>query len=207
MQWTCLYYNPLPTCLSEPNRQYNPCMVMDLTNWKDFKKYKCYDRLRWHTCAIIPSNEFITILKEISGITSSFFQFSSRDDLETLMDRHCSTISYEKLPLDTTFFMEIKDLEQVQNVLYEYVIKLKMKAFENIRSEYEQNMWYMTKFWFMPYYGDKYRNKHVEFLAKRSYVEIDALHYAKYITDQFKEMVSGVVETELDNGIAIFYLL
>lgn len=207
MQWTCLYYDPFQTCLSEPNRQYNPCMVMDLSNWKDFKKYKCYDRLKWHTCSIIPSAEFVTILREITEITASFFQFKTRDDLETLMERHCSTISYEKLPLDNTFFMEIGEIDQIQSVLYEHVIKIKMQSFEKIRKEYELNTWYMNKFWFVPYYGDYYRNKNVEFMAKKSYIEIDALHYAKYIIGQFKEMVSGIVESEVNNGIAIFYLI
>lgn len=179
MQWTRLD-NPIII----PNYQYHP------------QNLPLQNRLKWTTCNEIPSKDLFLLLKSLPCVRL----FSTWPDLEDFLSQRVSNSYFEVLSVENVFFIE--DIEEAKKQLYKYAFESKIRMFDQNKKEYENICWYMQTFSFIPMISYFYRQRYLQLTNIKSQIEYEAILFAKYISEQFKEMTINIHASHI-----LFYLI
>lgn len=196
MYWTVL-------CQTEKNPRYNAAQVIDLSNWKDFKMYRCPEQLKWNEC-----DEPIPDLVEMLFASKYTTRFTSREQISSLIDRCRSGMSESKSMTESVtdrdqihyeikspkqhLAMRVADVENISSEIQTKCLVEKLKGYQEIITACDVAEWYANRFWFVPILGARYKKQHNSLWAQKCLYEIDSMRYAQFMVDEFKTLVSQI---------------
>lgn len=149
-------------------------------------------KLKWSKC-ITPSADFIRTFSQLDSVK----KFLSGYEMDYFMSKLAPGIFCECLPVANIFI--VGSLAKTQQDLANYCKASKSRMFDQHKKEYENVCWYMKipglKYW--------YQKRFTELTDLKTQVEWDAEQYAKYMVEQYKQLVLEIPETA---GVVLFYM-
>lgn len=199
MLWTFFYYNDnVPMCPSESNLDYNPTIQLDVKNYSKYKTYFCEKRLKWFE--INDQNDLTNILWSVPSIR----RYHSQEDIDRLIDSYCLSMYSQYVPCQRVVSFNLNQIQELQNELYQKAIYKKMINFDF--TQYETALWYMNTFWYVPFLSRKYIKRVEELRALKEQMDVDSIKHAKYILDQFKNIVAQIQTESHEDSLILLWV-
>lgn len=148
-------------------------------------------QIKWTKCTASP--DLIRLLMNLQSVKKFLSGYEMDYFIEKLAPGiFCESLYYSKILI-------IGSLDKTQNNLYEYCIASKSRMFDQHLLEFANVCWYM-KFPIVTYW---YKKRYAELKKIKDQVDLDAETYAKYMVEQYKNLVAEIPKTA---GIVLLYM-